>query len=89
MPVVSVRREGTGSPEPCANREGTQVNNLCYWRAHRLKTCATRDASGRQAKDAIAVMTGISGPAMGTAPSPCGTEALRPWTRELRSAHRA
>jgi|GEM_PF-5704769 len=68
MPVVSVRRQGMGSPEPYANREGTQVNNLCYWKAHKLNTCATRDASGRLAKDAIAVTTGTSGPA--TAPRP-------------------
>ena len=30
MPAVSVRRQGIGSPERYANREGTQVENLCY-----------------------------------------------------------
>jgi len=68
MPAVSVRRAGMGSPEPREKRKGTQVENLCYWKAHRFPTCATRDASGRLAKDAIAVTTGISGPAMDTAP---------------------
>jgi len=31
---------GMGSPEPKADQDGTQVENLCYW-GHRLKTCAT------------------------------------------------
>ena len=30
MPGANVRRDGTGSPEPTANREDTQVDNLCY-----------------------------------------------------------
>ena len=30
MPDANVRRWGMGSPEPHVNREGTQVNNLCY-----------------------------------------------------------
>ena len=35
---------GMGSPEPNANWEGTQVENLCYrGKAHRLTTCATRE----------------------------------------------
>jgi len=30
MPGVNVRRDGVGSPEPTADREHTQVENLCY-----------------------------------------------------------
>ena len=30
MPAANVRRDGTGSREPVANLEHTQVNNLCY-----------------------------------------------------------
>ena len=30
MPDANVRRWGMGSPEPRVNREGTQVENLCY-----------------------------------------------------------
>jgi hypothetical protein len=30
MPGVNVRRDGMGSPEPTADREHTQVANLCY-----------------------------------------------------------
>jgi len=47
MPAASVRRRGTGSLEPDAPQEGTQVDNLCYVRkAHRLTTCATGDSEG-------------------------------------------
>ena len=68
MPAVSVRRQGMGSPEPYENRKGTQVDNLCYGGAHRLKTCATGDRPVRRAKDAPAVTTGISGPATASGP---------------------
>ena len=50
MPAVSVRRQGMGSPEPYANREGTQVENLCYWKQHRLKTCATGRETGQDVR---------------------------------------
>ena len=38
MPDANVRRWGMGSPEPHVNREGTQVNNLCYEEPHREGT---------------------------------------------------
>ena len=34
MPGVNVRRDGVGSPEPTADREHTQVANLCYEGEH-------------------------------------------------------
>jgi len=36
--AANVRRWGIGSPEPRANRDGTQVNNLCYEEPHREGT---------------------------------------------------
>ena len=54
MPDANVRRWGIGSPEPTANREDTQVENLCYESrdadSHRLKTCATGPAGCRPAE---------------------------------------
>ena len=46
MPGVNVRRVGLGSPEPKANLEDTQVDNLCY---ERRRTGARRFGSCRQA----------------------------------------
>jgi hypothetical protein len=42
MPAANVRRWGMGSPERNANRQGTQVENLCYVGTHRLKTSTVR-----------------------------------------------
>jgi len=30
MPDANVRQQGMGNAEPTANREDTQVDNLCY-----------------------------------------------------------
>ena len=42
MPAANVRRRGMGSPEPSVNREGTQVENLCYEEPGRLRQNGAR-----------------------------------------------
>ena len=79
MPAVSVRREGMGSTEPCANREGTQVENLCYER------CLSKSGERRDCRHDRHIRTSNGH----RPPHSAETDALRPSTHELRSAYRA